>query len=195
MSAPDVRNSLWQAAIKASSGSSQKKWFRCLVKRAAVAIILREEVGELEILMIQRAEHEKDRWSGQMGFPGGKQDLGDLSIQVTAERELFEELSIGSNDLALLGRLSDINARSHKPMQQAMVITPFLFASSGALEPVKNEEVADVLWVPLSLFNEKNRQLMRRFGRDLPCYYYQGKCIWGLSLMMIDELNAFRLNR
>jgi hypothetical protein len=22
----------------------------------------------------------------------------------------------------------------------------------------------------------------------MPCYFYEGRCIWGLSLMMLDEL-------
>ena len=41
-------------------------------RRAAVALVLRDEGkhGRPELLFIRRAEHEKDPWSGHMGFPG-----------------------------------------------------------------------------------------------------------------------------
>jgi 8-oxo-dGTP pyrophosphatase MutT (NUDIX family) len=47
--------------------------------------------GELEILYMKRALREGDRWSGQVAFPGGKQDLEDKDDLDTAERETFEE--------------------------------------------------------------------------------------------------------
>jgi len=44
-------------------------------------------------LYIQRAINPKDRWSGQIAFPGGKADP-DESDQQAAEREVMEELRI-----------------------------------------------------------------------------------------------------
>jgi 8-oxo-dGTP pyrophosphatase MutT (NUDIX family) len=47
--------------------------------------------GEPEILYVKRALREGDRWSGQIAFPGGKQDSKDFDDLDTAERETFEE--------------------------------------------------------------------------------------------------------
>lgn len=145
------------------------------------------------LLMIQRAIHKHDPWSGQMAFPGGKHDTDDAHITATALRELSEELSIDDQHLSRFGRLSDILARPYRPMKKPMVVTPILFESAVIdLKPQPNNEVADVLWVPLSVFNPDNRDLMHwnknGLAMQLPCYYFQDKKIWGLSLMMIDEL-------
>jgi 8-oxo-dGTP pyrophosphatase MutT (NUDIX family) len=61
------------------------------VPRAAVALVLRDGApGEVELLFIRRAEHEKDPWSGHMGFPGGRAEPGDASLEATAVRETLE---------------------------------------------------------------------------------------------------------
>lgn len=179
--------------------SSNKKWYRALSQRAGVCIILSEhpKLGPA-MLMIQRAVHEGDPWSGQMAFPGGKHDEGDAHITATALRELREELGVNEGGLTRVARLSDVLARPYRPMKKPMIVTPLVFTSADIELSIKpNHEVADALWLPLSLFVEKNREQMswNKNGRllTLPCYHYQGKQIWGLSLLMIDDL--LRRNR
>lgn len=179
---------------RAQSHQAAKKWYRSLAQRAAVSIIIddRPNLGA-SFLMIQRAEHNGDPWSGQMAFPGGKHDGDDANITQTALRECQEELGIEAASLNRFGRLSDILARPYRLQQKPMVVSPLLFKTQHELTLTPNLEVADALWVPLDLFLESaNRQQMTwtRAGvtMDLPCYFYQGKRIWGLSLLMIDEL-------
>ena len=41
--------------------------------RAAVALVLRPgDAGELELLLIKRADYEGDPWSGHVALPGGR---------------------------------------------------------------------------------------------------------------------------
>ena len=52
------------------------------------------------------------------------------------------------------------------------------------------------MWVPLEfLLDPDNREDMvwEYKGMEIPmqCYRYQGRLIWGLSLMMLDELDGF----
>ena len=54
--------------------------------RAAVAAILRPSASGLEMLFIRRAEHERDPWSGQVGFPGGRWEPADEDLRATAVR-------------------------------------------------------------------------------------------------------------
>ena len=171
-----------------------KPWYRALTQRAVVALILAEhpELG-LAFLMIQRAEYDGDRWSGQMGFPGGKHDSLDANMRATVERELIEELGLDASQLQCMGRLSDIVARPHQWDKKPMIITPLVFSASSDVSLTPNAEVAACLWLPVSHFqNANNRQMMplTRAGitLELPCYVYQKRRIWGLSLLMIDEL-------
>ena len=58
------------------------------VRRAAVALIFRAgESGMPELLFIRRADYPADPWSGQVAFPGGREESGDVNLANTAIRE------------------------------------------------------------------------------------------------------------
>lgn len=173
--------------------SPNRKWLRRWMKRSAVAMILQVRDGELHILMIKRAEREGDPWSGHMAFPGGRMDEDDPHGYAVAKRETAEEigLELGPRD-PCIGRLSDINARPHRGTL-GMAVSPFVFRLEREVTFRPNHEVAEVVWVPMEyLLNADNREQMtwkyRGARIPMPCYLYQGKRIWGLSLMMLDEM-------
>jgi 8-oxo-dGTP pyrophosphatase MutT (NUDIX family) len=166
---------------------------RRLQKRSAVAMILQVREGQLHILMIKRAEREGDTWSGHMAFPGGRMDKTDAHGYAVAVRETAEEvgLLLGAQD-ECIGRLSDVNARPHRGTF-GMAVSPFVFRLDREVTFTLNHEVAEVVWVPLEfLSNVGNREEMiwnyKGVRIPVPCYRYEGRCIWGLSLMMLDEL-------
>jgi len=170
-----------------------RKVWRRLMKRSAVAMILQVREGELNILMIKRAEREGDPWSGHMAFPGGRMDQADAHGFAVAVRETQEEvgLTLGEHDKCI-GRLSDIITRP-KRGPFGMAVSPFVFRLEREVSFQPNEEVAEVVWVPLEfLLDTDNREQMtweyKRLKLTLPCYFYEGRRIWGLSLMMLDEL-------
>ena len=163
------------------------------MKRASVALILQLRAGELGVLMIRRAEHEGDPWSGQMAFPGGRVEPDDVNGLATARRETEEEigLHLGAEE-PCLGRLSELNAVNRR-FRGGLVISPYVFHLQRSVNFHPNQEVAEVVWVPLEfLLDTDNRQQMvwDRGGVKLrlPCYFYEGRRIWGLSLRMLDEL-------
>lgn len=170
-----------------------RKLLRPLMQRSAVAMILKVLEGELNILMIKRAERKGDPWSGHMAFPGGRMDPTDRHGFAAAVRETEEEvgLTLGPGE-PCIGRLSDINARPHKGAF-GMAVSPFVFRLEREVTFTPNYEVAEVVWIPLEfLLESDNREDMvwERGGVKipLPCYFYEGRRIWGLSLMMLDEL-------
>ena len=173
--------------------SPKKPLLRPLMKRSAVAMVLQVRQGELNILMIKRAEREGDPWSGHMAFPGGRMDKTDANGYSVAVRETEEEvgLTLGPQDRCL-GRLSDLNARPRKHTL-GMAVCPFIFHLEREVEFTPNYEGAEVVWVPLEfLLDSGNREKMtwdyKGVKIPLPCYQYEQRCIWGLSLMMLDEL-------
>ena len=162
-------------------------------RKAAVAAILRDGGGGVELLFIRRAEHPRDPWSGQMGLPGGRVDPGDASPLAAALRETREEIALDLEALGRpLGRLSEV--RTHLPLGSVPhSVVPFAFAVDGDPQLRRNEEVQEALWVPLSfLLDRGNRSAFTWVRKGLPlpmpCYTFQGRVIWGLTLKIVDEL-------
>ena len=74
-----------------------------------------------------------------------------------------------------------------------MAVSPFVFRLEREVEFTPNYEVAEVVWVPLEfLLDTDNREEMtweyKGVKIPMPCYLYGERRIWGLSLMMLDEL-------
>ncbi|MFT4714450.1 MAG: 8-oxo-dGTP pyrophosphatase MutT (NUDIX family), partial [Candidatus Azotimanducaceae bacterium] len=115
-------------------------------REAAVATILRPG-NQTEAMFILRASRDGDPWSGQMAFPGGHRDPGDLSIRHTAERETWEEVGLDlSSHAHHLGELDQIRVRP-RGRNIDMVVTPVLYVLKSepfVLNP--NDEVAEILW-------------------------------------------------
>ncbi|NCG05342.1 MAG: NUDIX domain-containing protein [Gammaproteobacteria bacterium] len=162
-------------------------------KRAAVAISLRLGVSGPEMLMIQRAVREGDPWSGHMGFPGGRKDASDATDVACAKRETLEEIGFDLDTYGeLICQLSDVNTgwRADRP---EMLVAPFIFKVDSTPDFELNHEVDDTLWVPLSfLLDDANRSRHQWDWRgevlESDAFTYDNRLIWGLSLMMIDEL-------
>jgi len=173
--------------------SPARRLLRRLMKRSAVAMILQVRVGELHILMIKRAEREGDPWSGHMAFPGGRMDKTDAHGYAVAVRETEEEVGLSlSPEDQCIGRLTDLNARPHRGTF-GMAVSPFVFRLEREVQFTPNHEVAEVVWVPLEfLLDTDNREQMvwkyKGVEIPMPCYMYEDRRIWGLSLMMLDEL-------
>jgi 8-oxo-dGTP pyrophosphatase MutT (NUDIX family) len=121
---------------------------------AAVALVLRPgESGELELLMIKRAEFEGDPWSGHVALPGGRREPDDMSLERTAVRETWEETAIEiDRDGAVIGALDEVSPRT--PTVRRVIVRPFVAAVAADVAVVESPEVAAAFWVPLSSLRE-----------------------------------------
>ena len=158
-------------------------------QRAAVAVILRDGTGGIEVLLIRRAEHPQDPWSGQMAFPGGRAQPSDADLPSTAVRETREEIGV---DLAAsaeaLGALDEVRAVA-RGLPMNLTIAPFVFRLREPFAAALNVEVRSLHWLPLGeLLGTARRSTMdyaqRGVSLQLPCLRVDDLVIWGLTYRM-----------
>lgn len=155
-------------------------------RRAAVALILRLGTsGEPEIFFIQRAEYAGDPWSGQVAFPGGREESGDSSLIATAVRETLEEAALDLNEMGeVLGQLDDLRPITIR--LPAVVVRPYVFLIGPHPEPRLSPEVADCFWVPIRALRDdsgwrdtvvtaRGMQFTRR------AFHHSGFVVWGMT--------------
>ena len=163
------------------------------VRRAAVALIFRAgENDSPELLFIKRAEYPGDPWSGQIAFPGGREESGDSSLQETATRETREETGI---DLALEGKvigvLDDLRPRTVR--LPAVVVRPFVAVLERS-EPLElSPEVALAFWIPFGSLahSEAWREdtvTARGVQINARVFRHQDHVIWGMTERILAQL-------
>ncbi len=164
-------------------------------EQAAVAIVLRDQPGGAELLLIRRAERAGDPWSGHMGLPGGHWEPGDAHLVDTAVRETQEEVGLAlSVQSGLVGALPTIPAIAHG-RRTRLAITPYLFVTAGAQTIRPNSEVAAALWVPIDALRDPRASTtieteVEGHPLRLPAWQFQGHVIWGLTHAMLAPLLA-----
>lgn len=156
-------------------------------RRAAVILVLRGSPG-VEALFVQRAELERDPWSGHMALPGGRADPGDRDLVHTALRELREETALTIARDGVLGRLDDVHPASRQ--LPSIAVTPFVgwLETVARIEP--NFEIQDHVWIPLAVLRDPDHRSELRVGvrgqpRTFPTIEYRGYTIWGLTLRIV----------
>ncbi|MFT5548550.1 MAG: 8-oxo-dGTP pyrophosphatase MutT (NUDIX family) [Candidatus Azotimanducaceae bacterium] len=149
------------------------------------------------ILYIRRAILEGDQHSGQVAFAGGKRELEDASLEITALREAEEEVGIKQSDVTALGRLNHHHTISEFQVTPYIGVIPWPY-------PLKLDqgEVAHAFTLPLNwLANSSHYRTEQRSHLDSkrpwPVVYYEeyeGELLWGatarMTLSLIDVLKT-----
>lgn len=155
------------------------------LREAAVALIVRPR-EQLELLLIKRATHERDPWSGHMALPGGRRDATDEDLIHTAIRETSEEVGIKlQRKEAFIGSLDELAPRNKR--LPPLLIAPFVFGvDPSASTTINVAEVEAAIWVPVSALRDEQAAseiLIELEGgsRAFPSLKYQEYVIWGLT--------------
>ena len=163
------------------------------LRRAAVALIFRTgEEGRPELLFIKRAEYPGDPWSGQVAFPGGREEQGDKSLVETAIRETREETGIDlANDGKIIGTLDDLYPRTVR--LPAIVVRPFVAVVDAGAALTLSSEVALAFWIPFgSLTHTEAWREDTVFARGIQInarvFRHQDHVIWGMTERILAQL-------
>jgi len=162
---------------------------------AAVALILRDSAyGEKhspELLLIQRAKHPNDPWSGNLSFPGGKIDPEDSCAYAAAVRETLEEVDMRLCAEQCLGQMDDIYAARVR-----VRVSGFVFNVPASYTWVQgNYEVQRHFWVSLSHFLHPRHHAMQCIDwhgekSEVPSFFIDPDAppLWGLTYRFVRQL-------
>ncbi|MDR3158427.1 MAG: CoA pyrophosphatase [Zoogloeaceae bacterium] len=158
---------------------------------SAVLFPLAPRAGGLRALLTRRAEHLRDH-PGQISFPGGRMEQGDISPTHTALREAEEEIGIAQTLPQILGYLPAYRTATGFLIYPIVALLPPSFTLT-----LDAFEVAEAFEVPLArLFDPANqrRESILYKGKEHACHVIdctsenQPRRIWGATAGIILAL-------
>ena len=160
-------------------------------RRASVLVPLFQRDGEVHVLLTKRSE-EMNSHSGQVSFPGGKEDPEDGGFIGAALRETHEEVGIAPAEVEVIGRLDQIISRNY------YLVTPVVGLIPDNYEAIANpeanpDEIHSIFDVPLSFFLDPKNHQADEFSRAGLTHYshhfqYGDYDVWGLTALLILRL-------
>ena len=148
-----------------------------------------EYLKDPEIIFTQRSSLVSTH-PGEVSFPGGKWEEGDIDLYDTAVRESFEEINLDRDGITKLGSLNFLISR-HK-----IEVHPYIGLINSQQNLIANEETEVIFSVPLSFLLNKANVEYHEMDRNnlkikIPSWVYNEHRIWGLTAMITaDFLNT-----
>lgn len=160
-------------------------------KQAAVMLLLYpDEQGALHTIFIKRPQRDpRDKHAGQISFPGGQKEAGDIDMAATALRETQEELGIPSEHIEVLGALSTIYV-----FVSNFLVYPYVGYMAGPPQYVlqKSEVEYPIPWSLENLIQikeplRKDLRIRNMILKSIPYYDLNGDTLWGATAMITSE--------
>lgn len=160
------------------------------VRFGAVLIALFTQYDEIRTVLIKRTTYDGVH-SGQIAFPGGRQEIQDTDLVQTAIREAEEEVNISSSSVKVLGSLSRIYIPPSRfevlPVIGHLEYVPQLQPDESEVEQVFTCRLRDLI----DPDNRHIKPIKLADGNvwEVPCIVIDDYIIWGATSMIISELS------
>lgn len=159
-------------------------------KQAGVlALFYPDEIQKTKFALILRNTYNGVH-SAQVGFPGGKFEKQDKSLEYTAIRETYEEIGVSPNVINVVKKISQI----YIPPSN-FYVQPFIGFTSTTPTFIKQEdEVEDILEIALDHFLDENSVITKKVSTsysvevEVPAFKLNGHVVWGATAMMLSEI-------
>ena len=156
---------------------------------AAVLVGLIERDHGLNVLLTRRSDNMRSH-TGQVAFPGGRQDPGEGPIEA-ALREAHEEVGLEPHFVRPVGFSTPYQTGT------GFLVTPVVgFIRHGFTLTPNPGEVADIFETPLSFlmdlgnYQEHERELPSGVKRRFYATTHQAQYIWGATAGMLRALHG-----
>jgi 8-oxo-dGTP pyrophosphatase MutT (NUDIX family) len=159
---------------------------------AVLVLIVPAEDGEARVILTQRADRG-GRHSGEVSFPGGEAEPGDVDLIATALREAVEEVGLDCDaaGVRVIGTLDAFHITV-----SGYLVTPVLAVAERRPVLVPSpDEVARILEAPIRHFlpgapiEALERQVQEwrlRYG----AYRVEELVVWGATARILSQLGA-----
>lgn len=154
-------------------------------KPAAVLIPIQERRDGDYLVLTKRADNLRTH-KGQIAFPGGRVDAGDVDVIGTALRESQEEIGIDPACVRVLGRLDEFTAG------YGLIVTPVI----GVIPPhcefrIDPAETTAVASVSIGALMQPSNFAMNDYlspgGHPSYHFYVNGWDVWGVTARIIAQ--------
>ena len=183
---PDVTAGEFFSRLKAHLHRAPSKTFEApglSLKEAAVLAPLFWRGGEPWAYLTRRPMTLR-KHPGQISFPGGGREAGDVTPLHTALRETREELGIAPEAVEVLGLLGAM------PTITSYWVTPFVGVVPEDVHLLPNPiEIDEVIAAPLWRLRREKRHLYQA-DRDVFVWDDARHVVWGATWRMLDQLMA-----
>ncbi|MBK5289461.1 MAG: CoA pyrophosphatase [Acidimicrobiia bacterium] len=157
-------------------------------REAAVLVALYEDQGDTHVVLTKRPETMPSH-QGEIAFPGGKRDPGDVDLAAAALREAHEEVGIVPAQVEILGELDTIAT-----VASAFTITPIVGLLPAPPQLVPDPfEVVDAFGISLSellhpdTYREEFWDLWGEY-RSMTFFELPSETVWGATARILTRL-------
>lgn len=167
----------------------QKEAMKNAKKAAVLALFYPNSSRQTTVALILRNTY-RGVHSGQIGFPGGKVESHDSTLEAAALRETQEEIGVPTKEVEILKRLTEV----YIPPSNFFV-QPFMGISRNT--PIftrQEEEVKAVIEVPLERFFDERIVVSKivstsyKSDVEVPAFDIDGHVVWGATAMILSEI-------
>lgn len=169
--------------------NKQKEAMKNPNKAGVLALFYPDSKQETKIILILRKTYLGVH-SAQVGFPGGKMEGQDQSLEEAAIRETYEEIGIPVNSIKVIRQLTEV----YIPPSN-FYVQPFLgIAGSTPKFIMQEDEVEELIEVSLKHFFDDSNMVTKLVSTsynvevEVPAFQLNGHIVWGATAMMLSEI-------